>query len=168
MKSLIPKAALAALAALLLAGANGAMAAATVTYTQPEQFSDVPFASWERERVLEDLSKHFDKLAARLPAGQELHVEVLDLDLAGQTWPGRWFHHDLRVMNGRADWPHLEMRYTITQGGQVISSGEEKLSDMSYLHRHNRYYNGDALRYEKRMLDDWFKDRIADRSVAIR
>lgn len=164
MKSLLPKA---ALVGLILFGVSGSLAAATVTYAQPEQFSDVPFAPWEREQVLKDLSKHFDKLAARLPAGQELRVEVLDLDLAGETWPGRWAS-DLRIMNGRADWPKLDMRFTVTQGGQVVSSGEASLSDMSYLHRHNRYYSGDALRYEKQMLDDWFKKRLAESVVAVR
>lgn len=160
MTSLIQKT---VLAGTFLLATGSAFAGATVTFAKPEQFSDVPFASWERDRVLQDLSKHFDKLAATLPAGQELNVEVLDLDLAGRTWPGRWSNPDLRVMNGRADWPHLKMRYTVTQNGQVVRSGEETLSDMSYLQRHNRYYGGDALRYEKRMLDDWFKERVAVR-----
>lgn len=161
MTSLIRQA---ALAGLCLLGAGSAMAGtATVTFAQPEKFSDVPFAPWDRERVLKDLTAHFNKLAATLPPEQDLAVEVLDVDLAGRTWPGRWSNPDLRVMNGRADWPHLNLRYTITQGGQVISSGEDKLSNMSYLHRHNRYYNGDALRYEKQMLDDWFKERVAVR-----
>ena len=29
---------------------------------------------------------------------------------------------------------------------------------MSYLQHINRYSNNDALRYEKRMIDDWFKN----------
>lgn len=152
-----------ALAGMILLATGSAFAGATVSFAKPEQFSDVPFAPWERERVLQDLSKHFDKMAARLPAGQELSVEVLDLDLAGRTWPGRFSNPDLRVMNGRADWPHMKMRYTITQDGQVVSQGEETLSDMSYLHRHNRYYGGDGLRYEKQMIDDWFRTRVAAR-----
>lgn len=160
MKTLLKQTALAGLALL---AAGSAWAGATVTFAKPEQFSDVPFASWERNRVLQDLSKHFDKLAAALPAGQELHVEVLDVDLAGRTWPGRWSNPDLRVMNGRADWPHMTMRYTVTQNGQVVRSGEETISDMSYLQRHNRYYGGDGLRYEKQMIDDWFKHKVAAR-----
>ncbi|MBC7453348.1 MAG: DUF3016 domain-containing protein [Massilia sp.] len=160
MKSMIRQAALAAVLAL---GAGGASAAATVSYAQPERFSDVPFAPWERERVLAGLTEHFNKLAARLPPGQDLSVEVLDLDLAGEIWPTRLSAQDLRIMNGRADWPRLSMRYSITQGGQVVSSGEENLSDMGYMNRINRYFGGDALRYEKQMLDDWFKTRIAAR-----
>ena len=151
----------AALSAMILLAAGSATAGATVTFYKPEHFSDVPFASWERDRVLKDLSAHFDKLAAQLPPGQDLKVEVLDLDLAGRTWPGIWAVHDLRVMNGGADWPHIKLRYTISQGGQVLRTGEDELSNMSYLQRMNRYVSGDALRYEKQMLDDWFKERIA-------
>lgn len=161
MTSLIRQVALAGL--VLLSAGSACAGIATVSFAQPERFSDVPFVPWERERVLKDLTAHFNKLAATLPEGQDLNIEVLDVDLAGQTWRGRWSNPDLRVMSGRADWPHLTLRYSITQGGRVLSSGEERLSDMSYLHRHNRYYNGDALRYEKKMIDDWFKERIAAR-----
>lgn len=150
-----------ALAALLLAVAAGASAGATVTFVQPDKFSDVPFASWERERVLKDLQLHFDKLATRLPAGQELNVEVTDIDLAGETWPARFRGQDIRVMKGGADWPRISLRYTITQGGQVVKSGQENLADMSYLQNMTRYGGDDTLRYEKRMLDTWFRERVA-------
>ena len=153
----------AALAGLFLLTAGAASAAATVTYAQPDRFSDVPFTPWEREQILKDLSAHFDKLAAGMPAGQELSVEVLDVDLAGQTWPARWSGHDIRVMNGRADWPSIKLRYAITQGGQVVRSGEDDIRNMSYMQGVNRYYGGDALRYEKQMLDKWFRERIAAR-----
>jgi hypothetical protein len=150
----------AAIAAVLLLGAGSASAGATVTFSQPEQFTDVPSTFWERERILKHLTKHFDVLAAQLPAGQELQVEVLDLDMAGRFWPGRTIAHELRILNGGADWPHMKLRYTITQGGTVVKSGEENLSNMSYMHRMNRYVSGDSLRYEKQMLDDWFKESI--------
>lgn len=151
----------AALAGMFLLAAGSASAGATVTFAEPEQFTDVPTSFWERERVLKHLTTHFDALAAKLPAGQELSVEVLDLDLAGRTWPGRTLAaHDLRILHGGADWPHIKFRYTITQGGSVLKSGEENLSNMSYLHRMNRYVSSDLLRYEKQMLDDWFKENV--------
>jgi len=153
----------ATLAAALLAASAGASAAplATVTFANPNNFSDVPHSSWEREEIFKELGDHFRKLAAKLPAGQELTVEVLDLDLAGHVYPARYSAKDLRVLKGAADWPHIKMRYTITEGGKVVRQGEENLSDMSYLQRHNRYRDDETLRYEKRMLDDWFKQRIA-------
>ena len=153
----------AALAALLALAAGGASAAATVTYVQPERFSDIPFAHHDRERVLDSMTDHFNKLAARLPAGQDLNVEVLDIDLAGQSLPSRMSAQDLRVMNGGADWPRIKLRYSITQGGQVVRSGEENLRDMTYLDHPNRFNGSDLLRYEKKMLDDWFKERLAVR-----
>lgn len=150
----------AALAGLLLLSASGASAGVTVTYAQPERFSDVPFAPWERERVLKELSTHFAKMAQKLPAGQDLNVEVTDIDLAGRTWPSYDSGRDIRILNGRADWPRLSMKYTITQGGQVLRQGEEDLNAMNYLHRINRHSSGEELRYEKQMLDDWFRERI--------
>jgi hypothetical protein len=35
---------------------------------------------------------------------------------------------------------------------------------MNYTSRANNYAEGDSLRYEKRMLDDWFKKEIAPAS----
>ncbi len=150
--------------AVLMAGAS-AMAApiATVTFANPASFSDVPYSSWEREEVFKELGDHFGRLASKLPAGQELTVEVLDLDLAGRIYPARYSAKDMRILKGQADWPHIKMRYTITEGGKVVRQGEESLSDMNYLNRHNRYRGDETLRYEKRMLDDWFKERIAAR-----
>ncbi|NHZ33870.1 DUF3016 domain-containing protein [Massilia rubra] len=164
MKSVLTKVLQAsALAAVMALPASAATAAATVSYVEPDRFTDVPFTPWERERVLKQLTAHFDKLGASLPAGQELKVEVLDVDLAGQTKPNFRGGQDLRVMNGGADWPHIHFRYSITEGGKVIKSGEEKLSNMQYLNRMNHYGNTELLRYEKQMLDDWFKQAVAAR-----
>ena len=161
MNTLIRPAALAA-ALWLVTGAASA-GPATVTFTHPEQFSDLPYDTSNREQVLADLKEHFGALAAKLPAGQEMTVEVLDVDLAGRSWPGMLYTRELRVLNGGADWPHMKFRYTITQDGKVVKSGEETVSNMDYLWRINRYSSGDSLRYEKQMLDSWFKTLTAAR-----
>ena len=147
-----------AVAALCALAAGSASAAATVNFVEPERFTDLPFSHVERERVLKELRGHFDKLAAKLPAGQELKVEVLDVDLAGITRP-TMSQPELRILNGGADWPKMHFRYTIEQGGQVLKSGEAKLSDMTYMQNINRYSSGTSLRYEKHMLDDWFREK---------
>ena len=49
------------------------------------------------------------------------------------------------------------VRYTLESNGKVIDSGEDQLSDMNYMGHINRYSEGDTLRYEKAMIDDWFK-----------
>ena len=149
-----------ALAGLLMATAGTALAGVTVSYTHPEKFADLPFASWERQEVLDQLSAHFQKLARDLPPDVNVKIEVLDVDLAGRSHPHFHGARDLRVLNGRADWPVIELRYTVEQGGKVIASGAERLRDMLYLDHANRYFDGEPLRYEKKMLDDWFNERI--------
>ncbi|HEX9171088.1 MAG TPA: DUF3016 domain-containing protein [Telluria sp.] len=149
-----------ALAGLFLLSAGSAAAAATVNYVEPEHYGEMPFPSWERDDVFKELSAHFDRLARQLPPGQDLKVDVLDLRLAGHMRRGA---RDIRIITGRADWPHMELRYAIESGGQVVTSGQSKLSDMTYMDRSNRYADSEPLRYEKRMLDDWFKKTLAPR-----
>ena len=146
------------LAAVLLAGSAGALAAATVTYVNPGRMTDVPRDKPDREMMESDLLEHLNTLAAKLPAGQELKVEILDIDLAGEVFP-RVPIRDVRVFKGRGDWPHMHLRYRIEQNGKVLSSGEQRLSDANYMMGSNRY-SDDMFRYEKQMLDDWFRKEI--------
>ncbi|MCC2957713.1 DUF3016 domain-containing protein [Massilia sp. IC2-477] len=157
MKSVIGKVALAGLLAL---GAGAASAGVTVNYVDSDKFSDLPFAPWERKEVLDDLAAFFAEIGKQLPPGQDLTVEVTDIDLAGREYPGTRSGRDLRVLKGGADWPIMNLRYTLTSNGQVISSGQERLTDMNYMNRINRLTDGDRLRYEKRMVEDWFNKAI--------
>jgi hypothetical protein len=157
-RTLIAGAALATLTTLGVA--LPAKAAVTVAFVQPENFRDLPFSPIERERLLKDFAEYFATLNKSLPAGQDLRIEVLDLDMAGRIVPNARAGEDLRVMRGGADWPHMKLRYTLSANGQVLSSGEEQLSDMSYLDHINKYSSGDSLRYEKHMVDDWFDKKF--------
>lgn len=150
-----------ALAGLLVASA-AASAGVTVTYVHPEKYSDLPFPAWERDDVLKELTEHFQKLSAGLPPGTDMNIEILDVDLAGREHPNFRGARDLRVLRGMADWPMIHLRYTVEQNGQVVARGEEHVKDMLYLDRRvgSKYFDGDALRYEKQMLDQWFKERI--------
>ncbi|OBV37007.1 DUF3016 domain-containing protein [Janthinobacterium psychrotolerans] len=150
---------------LLLAGAvllasNGAWAQAAsnteVRYDKPEQFMDVSFDQHKREEVLTELTRHFEKLGATLPAGQQLKIVVKDIDLAGRENPALRTANDIRVMTGGADWPRISLSYVLEQDGKVIGSADAQLSDMAYLTHMNRYASGERLRYEKRMIDEWF------------
>lgn len=155
-------AALVSAAAVIALGAVAlpATAAVTVKFIEPEHYQDLPFSPIDRERILKDLGEHFVKLEKLLPPGEDLQVEVVDLDMAGRLIPNFRASQDLRVLRGGADWPHMKLRYTLSANGRVISSGEEQLSDMAYLDRINRYSDGDTLRYEKRMIDDWFNKKF--------
>ncbi|CDG85364.1 DUF3016 domain-containing protein [Janthinobacterium agaricidamnosum] len=144
------------LVSLSLLASSAAWAGVTVDFVKPEQFSDMPFNQSEKEAVLDKVGKHLELLGKNLPAGQNLKVEVLDIDLAGRLQPSRRALDDIRIMNGGADWPRMHVTYELEADGKVISSGDAQLSDLSYLNRINRYPSGESLRYEKQMLDDWF------------
>lgn len=155
---LLKQTVLAAVAALLASSA--VMAQVSVTYVKPEDFSDVPRGVIDRDRTLKDFTDYFKTLDKKLPAGQQLKIEVLDIDLAGRLYPRR-AADDIRVMNGGADWPRMQLKYTLEQDGQVLRSGEEQLSNMNYQQgRLGGYFDSDPLRYEKQMLDDWFNKSI--------
>lgn len=164
MKNVIQKLALSGL--LALAG-GVASAGVTVTYIQPERFSDLPFSPWEREEVLKDLTEHFARLGAKLPPGQNLRIDVQDVDLAGRIHPGRGAR-DLRIIRNGAEWPRIDLHYTLESNGQVLHSGDAQLRDMGFMDRLSRYADGDSLRYERRMIDDWFHATIMPRERAVR
>ena len=149
------------LALCTAASAAPALAAgsAQVTYVKPEKFTDAGFGSFERERTLQSLTQHLQALGKSLPDGQTLRVEVLDVDLAGEVWPHG--AHELRVLRGRADWPHLSLRYTLMDGSRTLKAGDAHLADMNYLFSPPRVQQYGDLPYEKRMLDSWFKQEIA-------
>lgn len=148
-----------ALACGLLAALPQARAAGTVQvdWLQPDRYADAGRSVVDRERTMQELSRHLVALGARLPDGQTLRLDVLDLDLAGEIeWNARG---ELRILRGRADWPHMTLRYTLTSGGQTLKSGEASLADMHYFFSPRDA----ALAYEKRMLDRWFRDTFAGR-----
>ena len=147
-----------ALGCALLAGI--ANATVTVTFAHPENYTDMPFAIVDREQVMKDLNRHLDKLGATLPTGQDLKIEILDIDLAGRIEPSARASRDLRILRGSADWPVITLRYRLESQGKVLKSGEERVADMSYLLGYNHYNAGENLRYEKQMLDRWFKKTL--------
>jgi hypothetical protein len=137
-------------------------AAVSVTFTKSDQYIDVPFSPSDREDTLKNLRQHFEKLGAKLPSGQDFKVEVLDVDLAGRMEPSRMsIANELRVLRGGADWPMIQLRYTIEAEGKTIKQGEARLTDLNYLRHLNRYSSGESLRYEKAMIDDWFAKEVA-------
>ena len=136
-----------------------AQAAGTVqvTFVQPEKYSDARDAHRDSTNNLRVLKLYLEELAARHVAdGQSLTIEVLDVDLAGEVRFSRRLHDDVRVLKGRADWPRITLRATLESPGQPARRIEQTVSDMAYLQHVNRYADSEALRYEKRMLDEWF------------
>ncbi len=145
-------------AALLMAASSSAFASATVTFADLGKMTDVPHDYQKREDMQFLFREHLNLLSEKLPAGQVLKVDFLDIDLAGEEFP-RVAVRDIRVLKGQADWPRMHLRYSIEQDGKVISSGDSKLSDPGYLMGMNRY-DRDLYGHEKQMLDDWFRQQI--------
>lgn len=154
-------------ALLVLAATTGAAwAQVSVSYVKPDEFIDMPHGQIDRDRVLKEFTQYFATFDKKLPAGQQLKIEVLDIDLAGRLWPRRSGGDDIRIMNGGADWPHMKLRYTLEENGAVLRSGESDLSNMMYQQRATRLSDSDPMRYEKQMIDDWFEKTILPKVAA--
>ncbi len=145
-------------AAAALPGGLPALAAGTVEvkYLEPEKFIDIGQGSHERGQNLSSLNQTFQSLARDLPDGQTLKIEVLDVDLAGETRLGTT--RDLRVVRGGADWPSMTLRYTLADGNRTLKTGEAQLSDMAYLFAYRPSGRDGPLPFEQRMLQRWFSD----------
>lgn len=147
-----------ALGAAALAASAQAAGVVQVKFIQPEKFVDVRDANLRRDDNLKALQQVIEQVGARyLAQGQTLKIEVLDVDLAGEVKPGMR-PQDVRVLRGRADWPRIELRYTLETPGVAARSSQARVVDMAYLDRLPPLGNYDGpLPYERRMLDEWFK-----------
>lgn len=148
-----------AVAALLLT-ALPAQATVTVSFVEPQRFSDVQDFERQTGRVTAEIARHLEQLGDRyLAPGDKLSIEVLDIDLAGAAAFRR-----VRRMTGNADWPRLELRYTF-ESGAAVSRRQETIVDRNYLGRPEAKFSHDPLQYEKRMLEEWFSQRFRGRSA---
>jgi hypothetical protein len=148
------------LALAMALGTTAALAAGQVdvSFKPADQLSDVG-RGLDRERNVKALADHFKSLAAQLPDGQRLSVEVVDVDMAGELRPMRR-GDELRVMKGGADWPKLELKWSLTAGGQPLKSGQERLADMAYLSHALRGGDTSPVAYEARLIDRWFEASV--------
>jgi hypothetical protein len=129
---------------------------AEVRFVEPEHFRDAGRSPIDRERALATLAAHIEQLARRLPEGQRLRVDVLDVDLAGE--PAFRRGNDVRVLRGGADWPQLRLRWSLVQGERTLKSAEVTLSDLGYLQSRIGLAAADGdLPFEKRLLTNWFR-----------
>jgi len=156
--TLLTRVARLALGVALLAGAGLASADVTVTFVKPENFTDT--GRFESIRTEDDNLKLIaDALRERgakvLAPGQDLKIEVTDVDLAGEVRPVGPRMEMIRIVKPVYR-PALDLRYTITEHGREVRHGEGHLSDINFMDRYNRYFDSEPMRYEKQMMDDWF------------
>ena len=149
------------LCACLAAGASGAIAGTVdVRFVNSRQYADAGNTAWEEEANLQVIDRHLKAIGQRwLPANHLLKVDVLDVDLAGAVRP---FHGgpEIRVLRGGADFPRIQLQYTLVVDGKVERSGTEWLTDLNYTRRITGERNSESMHYEKRMIDEWFKSRF--------
>jgi len=147
-------------------GSAHAAGIVNVSFVAPERFVDAGEAPRDRDDRLKLLSQHLQSLGQRhLADGQTLKIEILDVDLAGHLKPLRR-GGDVRVVRSGVDRPRIALRYELEAGGQVVQRGEESVVDLNFLGRIPNYGASDQLRYEKRLLDDWFKQRFVEQRPA--
>lgn len=113
----------------------------------------------DRERNVQALQRILRALAPQLAAGELLTVEVLDAKLAGELRLGHG-GQELRVLTGGADWPRLELKWTLARDGRELAAGHDRLADMNYLGEPLRVGQDGPLPYEARMIARWFDERV--------
>ena len=140
-------------------------AAVSVTYSDPSRFTDADRAGglMTAEGAARSLAGALESLGRRLPPGQDLQVEILDIDLAGRIAPERDPTGSRRFFDS-STWPRVRLRFVLTERGRPLARGEELVSWRDYLQRATARFAGDPLRFEKAMLAEWFETRIAGRS----
>ena len=152
---------------LLAAAALAALpsqAAVSVTFTDPDRYTDPSNQRHEMQSTLDALESHIKRLGERyVTHGENVRIEILDIDLAGwPRWTGRG-GNEVRVARGGADWPMIRMRYIIEANG-ANESNEVTLSDPLYLNRMTRLRaNSEPLYYEKQLLTKWFQSMFVNR-----
>jgi hypothetical protein len=152
-------------AALICTSLAAAAQAGTVevSYDPAATYTDAGDGPGQREATLAELAAHLKGLGARRPGGSPvLRVQLLDVDLAGTVRPVGRTGQQQRIVRGGADWPHVRLSWTLLEGEGELRRGEETLSDLNYTWRGTAYggSSSDALRYEKRLLSDWFEARF--------
>ncbi len=137
-----------------------------IEWVKPEKYRDVRSSNESRKRfrenTFEHINEYMNKLALALPDNNKLLIKVSDLDLAGRVLPASFIGlgtggADVRVVKS-IDIPRINFSYQLLDSsGQVLQEAEVELKDMSFLDHSNRSFKSDSLRYEKSMLQRWFK-----------
>lgn len=132
----------------------------TLQYISPEKFTDISRTHYgpPDSGYLDQLQQHFVKKAATyLAPGQQLKVDVSDIDMAGGFEP--WVMPatpDLRIVRDIYP-PRITLHYELRDAqGMVLEQGEARLSNLAYLFN-VRPDTTDTMRHEKALLDDWLR-----------
>ena len=133
----------------------------SVSWQDPAQFTEILHSSNRTEARRGDwvlqLAMHLrERAQKRLPPGERMEVDILDIQRAGNYEPSRaTAYSDVRVVRELYP-PRMTLAFKrIGADGQVIAEGERKLSDPGYLIGPVPGLSSDPLRYEKSLIDRW-------------
>jgi hypothetical protein len=145
--------------------APSAGARAEVIFSAPEKYSDVRDAYTSTamgEKAVLDQIRDFILLRSEkyVPAGQKLTVTFTDIDLAGDFEPWRGAQGmDIRIVKDVYP-PRMDLEFKVTAAdGTVIKEGKRQLRDLTFMGKITNNPR-DPLRYEKNLLEDWFKNDL--------
>ncbi|WP_020179630.1 DUF3016 domain-containing protein [Methylopila sp. M107] len=144
----------------LLATLAPAQAEIVVTVAPQRPVSDLYYrSSSERDALIRDLAHLLRKLGRdRLPTGQSLSVELIDVRPAGRIDPFAG-PSGVRVLSAVTP-PTVRLRYALKDRGRAIARGEELVSDINYLDDISARSSLASFPYERALIRDWFRDRI--------
>lgn len=138
---------------------------AEVTWGDVDEFHDVRAAADERpgyqDRIVNELTAHFQELATKLPEGYIWKVAVTDLDLAGRLDFAEVGNRNKQVRTiDDIEYPRINFESELIDAkGNVVEQRSVELKDMRFLDkvsRASRSYN-ERLFFEKKMIRDWFR-----------
>lgn len=153
--------------AMTLLAMSGVVSAAevTVTFEQPEKFTDIRPTNESKNRYQEKVTQAFDRffaeMAAKMPEGYTWQVTVTDIDLAGDVdyFAGQT-GQPLRIIKDLYS-PAVRFTHTLRDNfGEEVLSGEERLRDMGFMHRLSKVGTRAEFEYEQKMLDEWFNKTV--------
>ena len=150
-----------------------------VTWTDFKKYRDINAGNQGRknfrERTFKSFEKHFTQLAKSLPEKHVLKIAVTDVDLAGDTNaavinPRSMNHSGMKHLNMNRTrvvkdiyFPRMTFSYQLVDAeGVVIKSEDVVVKDMNFMSSSRLKYRHKVLGYEKKMLDEWFKDTFSD------
>lgn len=156
------------LTAFLLFAISGNVIAgeSEIKWTEPDKYTDVRSGNENRkhfkERIFKSFEKHFAKLSEQLPEGQILKLDVSNVDLAGDVRFSPM--QEYRIIKDIYI-PRLTFTYELLNADKTVAdSGEVDLKDMSFLTSISSSSINNTLKYEKRMIDKWFKKTFVKKS----
>lgn len=155
-------------ALIATAGSVSASGVVDVSFADSQRFTDAGTTRWEEDGNLQALASHFKKMGQRyLRDGETLKVEVLDVDLAGWVRQSARGGEAIRVVRGGADWPRINLRYSLLRDGKPVRSGTEVIADMNFSRNLAGARSSEPMQYEKAMIEKWFRTSLVEQHAAV-